>query len=303
MKFVGVAASLRALIGHGDVVRLLRLAARSLTSTAWLLGFAALLLIWQTALFWLVLDGTIELDAYAGVDLFWCFLLGFLLWRAGVPSNQYYAALQMLGWATLAGPFGALVAIALTLPASASSLPAISGGADGIATDPSAGKIERIHNIVLDGRGRIEGAHRIRPLTDVIVEGSQPEKLEALSIAYRRYEPKLSYVLRRALKDHDTSVRVLAATVIAKLHAVYSRQIGDRRSAAVSCPNLAQSWRELAMARLAYADSRLLEGSRARTQVESAIADLEHAVELEPADAVSLDCLDRARRLLAIWRT
>ena len=78
-------------------------------------------------------------------------------------------------------------------------------------------RAERVHVALLDRRVRLDGASHIRPLMDVIAEGSRSEKLEALRVVYRRYEAGLSTVLKRALQDSDTSVRVLAATVIAKL--------------------------------------------------------------------------------------
>ena len=160
-----------------------------------------------------------------------------------------------------------------------------------------------MHLALLDRRIRLEGARRVRPLMDVIAEGSQSEKLEALGVVYRRYEAGLSAVLRRALRDPDTSVRVLAATVTAKLHATYSRKIGDCQAAAAAAPELAQNWRNIAEARLAYAESGLLEASRARAEIELAVVDLTRAAENDPADRESVDRLDLARRRLAAWRT
>jgi hypothetical protein len=94
---------------------------------------------------------------------------------------------------------------------------------------------------------------------------------------------------------------VLAATVTAKLHATYSRKIGECQAAAAANPELARHWRELAEIRLAYAASGLPESSRARAQIESAADDLSRATELDPADRVSADRLDQARQQLATW--
>src|SRR5260370_37419557 len=94
---------------------------------------------------------------------------------------------------------------------------------------------------------------------DVIAEGSQSEKFEALGVVYRRYEARLSAVLKRALRDPDTSVRVLAATVTATLHTTSSRKIGDCQTAAAAKPSLAQHRRALPDARPAHAENSLLE--------------------------------------------
>ena len=109
--------------------------------------------------------------------------------------------------------------------------------------------VEGLHQALLDGRMRLDGARHIRPLMDIIAEGSQSEKLEALSVVYKRYDADLSAVLKRALQDPDPSVRVLAATVMAKLHATFMRKIGDCQTAAAAMPNLVQSWRNTADAR------------------------------------------------------
>jgi hypothetical protein len=128
--------------------------------------------------------------------------------------------------------------------------------------------VEGTHVALLDRRIRIEGACRINPLMDVIAEGAQAEKLEALGVIYRRYEARLSVVLKRAMQDSDASVRVLAATVIAKLHGTYTRKIGDCQAAAAVQPALAQNWREAGEARIGYA-GRLARRRRAPCTVRS----------------------------------
>ena len=64
-------------------------------------------------------------------------------------------------------------------------------------------------------------------------------------------------------------------------------------------PDVVQNWRQLAESRLAYAESSLLEGARARAQVDSALGELMRALELDPADAACAACLGRARRLMS----
>jgi hypothetical protein len=213
-------------------------------------------------------------------------------------------ALQIVVWSALAGPFGAFVATALLLPAAAIRSNALcDADTDSLAADgPAIERVEHMHITLLDRRLRIAGACRIRPLMDVFAEGTQSEKLEALGVVYRRYEAQLSTVLKRALQDPDTSVRVLAATVTAKLHATYSRKIGDCQTAATEKPGLAENWRNLAKARLAYAESGLLEAPRAHAQIEFAASDLSRAAELDPADRASAAGLDGVRRQLTAWR-
>jgi hypothetical protein len=272
-------------------------------STSGLLGFAAFLLIEQIVLFFALLDRDIELGTYVALHLFCSLVLVcYLVWHPGAIGERDLSALQIVGWSAVAGPFGAFVAMALTFPRAAvatDSEAVLDTSTDALTDDRSTmGRPERMHTVLLDRRARLQDTCRVRPLIDAVVEGSRSEKLEALSIAYRKYEAKLSVLLKRALQDHDTSVRVLAATVIAKLHATYGQNIGDRQVLVASDPDVAHNWRQLAESRLAYAESSLLERARARAQVETAMRELTRAVELDPADAACATCLSRARRLL-----
>jgi hypothetical protein len=301
-----LATATPSLLGRGDVGRLVRRGRRFVGLRLWLLGFLVVMLGWQLALFLALLGEAIELDVYLGVHFLGCFAFAAWLYRRSNTSSiddRYSAALQIVAWSAFAGPFGTFVASALLCPSPIG--PKIlrdrefdSATADGSAIDHA----ERMHVALLDSRVRIEGACRIRPLMDVIAEGAQPEKLEALGVVYRKYEARLSAVLKRALRDPDPSVRVLAANVMAKLHATYSGKIGQFQSTAAGHPRLALSWRNLAEARLAYADSGLLEAARARAQIEFAVGDLSRAAELDAGDQASADLLDMARRQLSLGR-
>ncbi len=97
-------------------------------------------------------------------------------------------------------------------------------------------RFELLHNAILDHRLRLEHAHLIRPLLDVILDGSQTEKLDALSLISKRYTPDLAPVLRRALEDKEASVRVLAATVIARQNSRCTTPIGASQTVAGVTP-------------------------------------------------------------------
>jgi hypothetical protein len=300
---IALAATARSFVGRRDIDRLVRRIDSLAGPTRWLPGFAVVVFVWQAALLLALLGGVIQLGVYAGIHFFGCFaVMAFLVWRLNVsaPDDRYSAALQIVGWSALAGPFGAFVAAAISLPS-----PVRAGTLQGHAVDDAKadlvaiGHAERTHIALLDRRIRIEGASRICPLMDVIAEGSQAAKLEALGVVYRRYETRLSAVLKSALKDPDASVRVLAATVTAKIHARYAEKSGDCQAAAAAEPERARNWRDLAEARLAYAESGLLEVSRAQAQIELAIGDLSRATELDPTDSDSADRLDMARQRLS----
>lgn len=294
------AAAARSLVDRFNKSRLARRVSRFVFQMAWLLGFAAVLLSCQVAMFLALLNGAVELGAYVTMHFLGCFALAAcLVWRlkGSLTADRYATALQIVAWSAIAGPFGAFVASALSFSSPMRAVAARDRDATGRAADCSEVELaERMQVALLDGRVRIEGASLIVPLTDVIAEGSQADKLEALGVIYRRYEVRLSGMLKRALRDSNASVRVFAATVIAKLHATYSGRIGNCQIAAIASPGLAQNWRNLAEARLAYADSGLLEAPQARAQVEVAAGDFSRAAELDPAGQASDGRLDIVQR-------
>lgn len=295
----------QSLAGRDNIVSFLRADGPSGT-TGWLLGAIAGLVVWQMALSLALLGGVIELGTYAVIHFAACLALGtFLIWRlsTAVSDDRYSTALQVVVWSALAGPFGTLIAAALLVPTREQVGLGITGGdVDDLTSDGHAiGNAERLHISLLDHRIRLEGASRIHPLMDVLVDGSQSEKLEALGVIHQRYEAQFSPVLKHALRDPDASVRVLAATVMARLHTTYSSRIGDCQSAAAIGPALGANWRNLAEARLAYAESGLLERSRARVQVELAVGDLVQAVGLDPADLASAIRLGEVRQQMVAW--
>ena len=298
---IAFSAGAQLLAARGDIGRLVRLVDGFNGLAGWLLAFVAVLLGWQTVLLLALVGEFIDLGTYAAIQF-----LGSLAWaawpawrlNAGGDDGRYATALQIVALSGLAGPFGGVVALALTLPSAPLQPKAVPDDDSPPSDRPVIRGVEGMHVALLDRRIRIEGACRINPLMDVIAEGVQAEKLEALGVIYRRYEARLSIVLKRAMQDSDASVRVLAATVISKLHGTYTRKIGDCQAAAAAQPELAQNWRELAEARIGYAGSGLLEAPRARVQIESAIDDLSRAVELHPADLELADCLEKARRRL-----
>jgi len=197
--------------------------------------------------------------------------------RSGQRAEWQGAMLQLAGWAALLGPFGALIGMTLLLP-KANMRPGalIAGQATAAAEgDAAPGRLEALHNALLDGRLRLRGAHAIRPLLDIVIEGTTAERLDALGLIAKHYVPAFAPALKRALQDTDTSVRVLAATVTAQLHNGHTRHIGALQDAAQAAPE-PTAWRMLGEARLAYAASGLLEPDRAKREAHEAHACLAH---------------------------
>jgi hypothetical protein len=161
-------------------------------------------------------------------------------WSSATAGARGNAAIvvQLALWTVLGGPFGLTIAAMLLVPRSPKAGRTQAGTA---AKAARAGRseltrFELLHNAMLDHRLRLEHAYLIRPLLDVILDGTQTEKLDALSIISKRYTPQLAPVLRRALEDKEASVRVLAATVIAQQHNRNTTPIGTSQTMAGATP-------------------------------------------------------------------
>lgn len=248
----------------------------------------------QAALLAGLLDGSVGATDFAAIHLAICGLVagfGCLGRRDEAPI-----AFQLAAWTCLGGAFGSAMAAALLVP----QRPAAGGPLDGDepSGDQAGGsRIALLHGALLDGRLRIAGAHATRPLLDVVLEGGQIEKFDALSLICRNYQPALAPALRRALEDGDGFVRVLAATVVAKLNNAHTQRIGALQANAAHGSDQAAGWRDLGRAHLAYAESGLLDASRAAAEAAQAARRLARAVALDPEDAGLRSQLRAARRL------
>ncbi len=183
--------------------------------------------------------------------------------------DRLVMVIQLAAWAILVGPFGVAIAAMFLIP------PTVTGTQAPAATPVPAAdadyveisKAELLHGGLLDGRLRITRAHKIRPILDVILEGTTLEKLDALSLISKRYVPALAVALKQALEDKEASVRVLAATVMAQMNNGFTKRIGVLQASAQAEPGCAGHWTALGQAHMDYARSGLLEASRADAEL------------------------------------
>ena len=220
-------------------------------------------------------------------------------WAAASPpataTDRAVLILHLVAWTTLAGPFGAFIASGISIGITIGPRPhggEASAGATAppnVADRPDAAvsRLELLHHALLDRRLRLGQAHRIRPLLDVILDGTQMEKFDALSLISKRYAPAVAPALKRVLEDKDGSVRVLAATVMARQHNGYTRRIGECQAIARATPDDPNGWSALARAHLDYVGSGLLEESRAETERAQARIHLDRSERLCRGDVAS----------------
>jgi len=204
-----------------------------------------------------------------------------LRWSWASPTveearDKTTTVVQLVVWTILGGPFGVAIAAMLLVPQRSQVERAATASGVGAPSDGHSEltRPELLHGLLLDRRLRIEHAHLIRPLLDVILDGTQIEKLDALGIVSKRYTPAFAPALRRALEDKDGAVRVLAATVLAQQHNGYTKRIGAIQAMVKETSEHAKHYSELAQAHLEYAQSGLLDTSRANAEMMQARANL-----------------------------
>lgn len=266
------------------------------------------LLCLHSALFLTFAADRLDMRAFVSLHLALCAATATVgAWWVKRPSavlnarDKTAVMLQLVGCTLIAGPFGAAIAGALLVPQRAQANHA-EDAADGAAVRPNLTRLELLHSSLLDKRLRLERVHNIRPLLDVIIEGTQTERLHALSLICKRYDPAMAPTLKRALEDKDGSVRVLAAKVIAQQHDVHTRRIGASQAAARAAPEILSHWRDLGRAHLEYAESGLLEASRAGAEARQARDHLARGAGLDLSNDVAGTGLDAARQFDAFAR-
>jgi hypothetical protein len=237
----------------------------------------ASLLLPEAALFAALVGGALEMAQYLLLHIGGCatvVALGLcrIWWIGAAESAGSRTAVLLHGmvWILLAGPFGALIVAALLVPRSASA------GQDGSLADQVAAepvelsRVEAMHSGLLDRRFRLQQGAHIRSMLDVMIDGTQVEKLDALRLIANRYVPGLAPATWRALEDKDAAVRVFAATVMAHQHNMHTKRIGALQTATANEPGCTDKWRELAQAHEDYAACGLLDTSRADEEAREA---------------------------------
>lgn len=207
------------------------------------------------------------------------------------------AALAILS--ALAGPFGAL----LTLAAAAAGSVRKNGKAASQPAAESADLADTLCAALRAKRVRISGAAEARSFTDIMAEGSLHEKVDVLTLIGRRYDASFQHALRAGQRDPDASIRVLSATILARLQTKFSAAIVKLERAAEGDAPTADAWTALGQARRDFAASGLLDSRAAQlAELAAARTAFDRAAALAPEDQnLALESC-RARLQSEDWR-
>lgn len=157
-------------------------------------------------------------------------------------------------------------------------------------TDP-----ERVYENIVSGRDEAAKRYSVIPFMEVMGIGSEAQKREAISKMTTRFHPSFAPVFRTALRDESNSIRVQAATAIARIENIFLTRQLRLNEARKRHPSDAALTLALAEFYDAYAFTGILDVERERENREKALQFYMDYLRLAPRDqAVRL----KAGRLL-----
>lgn len=184
-------------------------------------------------------------------------------------------ALQLTLWTAVAGTLGALIWLAAVAaargePQNGDHFPDLMNAQ---IHDEGASRLNDLRANIRDDRVRLNGAHEIKALCDIFLGDCDRSKLNALVALARNYDRCMAPALALALSSRDAAVRVLGASVLARLQQRHADTVTTSAARTELEPRSADAWRALAHAHMTFARSGLLNRER---QLE-AIARARHA--------------------------
>lgn len=229
-----------------------------------------------------------EVDVFVAAELRFALcailLIGAFVWSFDPGARSI--CLQVGLWTLVGGPFGVALAWMLIIFGRRKQREEESFGewVDKQMEASIDSEYDTWRALTLDDRLRIEGASETQPLCDILDGDDQRAKLKALSVIHRRFDSAMIAPLRTALHDTDAAVRVMAASVLAKLQKEYGDQVVELQKEAEERPGDPVQWILLSHMHLAYVRSGLLSAERLRDEREKAREALRRAIALEPQE-------------------
>jgi polysaccharide biosynthesis protein PelE len=211
----------------------------------------------------------LALGVHAGLMALWCAYLG--MTRAW---PQHPVQLLYLLTTLVLGPLGVLGS-ALTFllwwtgPAQTLSLEARYAALLPDVSEPASTVLVRR---ILRGERDAGTPGTLEPFADLMAHGSVEQKQAAIALIMSEFKPALAPALHRALNDADASVRVQAATAMARIESRFLDLALDLEARVASEPDNLQDAFALARHYDDYAITGLLDANRTLTARERALA-------------------------------
>jgi hypothetical protein len=139
------------------------------------------------------------------------------------------------------------------------------------------------------------------PFLDIMAFGTVVQKRAVIAMIAAEFRASFAPALQGALNDADPAIRVQAASAVAYLDASFVNRAMTLQTRCAAHPDDADAILQLACHREAYAESGLLDESRARAELTEALACYERVNAIRPADAAVVEAI--ARLLVQVGRS
>lgn len=143
---------------------------------------------------------------------------------------------------------------------------------------------EQIYDDIIIGRDESPKPYSVVPFMDVMIAGSDGQKREAISKMTMRFDPSFAPAFRAALGDASNSVRVQAATAVARIEHQFSSRLMKLTELHRRMPNDGTVLRALAEHYDDYAFTGILDPERERLNRESALKYYLEYLNIAPRD-------------------
>jgi len=210
-------------------------------------GLSLIIFVIQIVIVYFLLTGQIEIIVFLVIHFFIAGLLGvtalaynWLLWDLRFP-------LLGLAVVSVGGPFGALLIILAMIYYLGSSRHAVNFAEWLEGIFPRLYSVEgTIYERIVSDWDDFSDKINLIPYADVMAFGKLNEKMIALVKVATNYDPQFAHVLREGLHDSSISVRVQAASIIAKFERDYANNLSLLQKKLKRRPNDPNALYELA---------------------------------------------------------
>ncbi|HFC53175.1 MAG TPA: tetratricopeptide repeat protein [Gammaproteobacteria bacterium] len=134
----------------------------------------------------------------------------------------------------------------------------------------------------LEAHSRLSGANIPDSFRDILANGTQQQKRDAVVLMAKHFRPSFAPAMRSALVDQDSSIRILAASLITNIEKEFQNKTMRVDRAVAESPDSVKRLLEQARLYDDYAFTGLLEEDREEANRERARRAYEKVLKLQP---------------------
>lgn len=146
-------------------------------------------------------------------------------------------------------------------------------------------KPQTIYDSITEGLDENPSSYSVMPFADVMRLGSENQKRRALAKMTSRFNPRFAAAFKTALSDNNNTIRVQAATAIAKVEREFAAKLERIEMARAKQPNDAQLTLALAKFYDDYAFTGVLDAELEKLNRARAISSYKTYLQLDPNSA------------------